>query len=112
MAGHLAAAGHAVPVHNRTTVRADDWVAEHGSEAAPTPRDVVRDADIVFMCVGNDDDVRSVMLGDDGVLAGVRRGAVVVDGEARDIHDRAALSALRQDWGQGAKLLLGAVVVG
>ena len=79
MAGHLAAAGHAVRVYNRTTARADAWVAEHGGEAAPTPRDAARDADIVFMCVGNDDDVRSVTLGDDGVLAGVRRGAIVVD---------------------------------
>ena len=79
MAGHLAAAGHDVRVYNRTTARADQWVAEHDGEAAPTPQEAARDADIVFMCVGNDNDVRSVTLGDGGVLAGVKRGAVVVD---------------------------------
>ena len=79
MAGHLAAAGHAVRVYNRTSARADDWVAEHGGEAAPTPRDAARNADIVFMCVGNDDDVKSVTFGDDGVLAGIEPGAVLVD---------------------------------
>ena len=79
MAGHLAAAGHAVRVYNRTSARADDWVAEHGGEAAPTPRDAARNADIVFMCVGNDDDVKSVTFGDGGVLAGIEPGAVLVD---------------------------------
>ena len=79
MAGHLAAAGHEVRVYNRTTARADAWVAEHAGETAPTPREAARDADIVFMCVGNDDDVRSVTLGADGVLAGVKPGGVVVD---------------------------------
>ena len=79
MAGHLAAAGHDVRVYNRTTARADAWVAEHGGDAAPTPGEAARDADIVFMCVGNDDDVRSVTLGEGGVLSGVRSGAIVVD---------------------------------
>ena len=79
MAGHLAAAGHVVRVYNRTTARADAWVAEHGGSAAPTPAEAARDADIVFMCVGNDDDVRSVALGEGGVLSGVKSGAIVVD---------------------------------
>ena len=79
MAGHLAAAGHDVRVYNRTTARADSWVQDHGGASAPTPREAARNADIVFMCVGNDDDVRSVTLGDDGVLAGVKRGAILVD---------------------------------
>ena len=79
MAGHLAAAGHDVRVYNRTTARADAWVAEHGGDAAPTPGEAARDADIVFTCVGNDDDVRSVTLGDGGVLSGVKSGAIVVD---------------------------------
>ncbi len=79
MAGHLAAAGHEIRVYNRTTARADSWVADHGGGSAPTPREAAQDADIVFMCVGNDDDVRSVTLGDDGVLAGVKRGGIVVD---------------------------------
>ena len=79
MAGHLAAAGHDVRVYNRTAARADAWLAEHGGSAAPTPGQAARDADIVFMCVGNDDDVRSVALGDGGVLSGVKSGAIVVD---------------------------------
>ena len=79
MAGHLAAAGHDVRVYNRTTARADAWVAEHGGNAAPTPGEAARDADIVFMCVGNDDDVRSVTLAEGGVLSGVKSGAIVVD---------------------------------
>ena len=79
MAGHLTAAGHAVRVYNRTSARADAWVAEHRGEAAPTPRDAARNADIVFMCVGNDDDVKSVTFGDEGVLAGIEPGAVLVD---------------------------------
>ncbi len=79
MAGHLAVAGHDVRVYNRTTARADAWVAEHGGDAAPTPGEAARDADIVFTCVGNDDDVRSVTLGDGGVLSGVKSGAIVVD---------------------------------
>ncbi len=79
MAGHLAAAGHDVRVYNRTAARADAWVAEHGGDAAPTPAEAARDADIVFVCVGNDDDVRSVTLGEGGVLSGVKSGAIVVD---------------------------------
>ena len=100
MAGHLAAAGHAVRVYNRTAAPAEQWVGEYGGASAPTPREAAQDADIVFMCVGNDNDVRSVTLGDDGVLAGVKRGAIVVDhttasadlaGElAREAADRGA----------------------
>ena len=79
MAGHLAAAGHRVRVYNRTQARADAWLGEHRGEAAQTPRQAAEGADLVFMCVGNDDDVRQVALGDAGVLAGARKGAVVVD---------------------------------
>ena len=79
MAGHLAAAGHRVRVYNRTQARADAWLGEHRGEAAWTPRQAAESADLVFMCVGNDDDVRQVALGDAGVLAGARKGAVVVD---------------------------------
>ncbi len=79
MAGHLAAAGHRVAVYNRTASRAEAWLAEHEGRAAPTPRDAAQDAAVVFMCVGNDDDVRSVALGDDGVFAGAGAGSVVVD---------------------------------
>ena len=79
MARHLAKAGHSVVVYNRTTQKADSWVAEHGGSRALTPREVAQQSDIVFMCVGNDNDVRSVVFGDDGVLAGLKAGSVLVD---------------------------------
>lgn len=79
MARHLAKAGHNVVVYNRTTEKADKWVAEHGGSRALTPREVALQSDIVFMCVGNDNDVRSVVFGDDGVLAGLKTGSVLVD---------------------------------
>ncbi len=74
MAGHLARAGHQVTVYNRTTSKAAAWAAEHGGAHAATPREAVAGADIVFACVGNDDDLRSVVLGDDGALAGMAAG--------------------------------------
>lgn len=84
MAGHLQKAGHQVTVYNRTTKRAQSWAAEFSDKDFPgvyanIPRQVVEDADIICMCVGNDDDVRAVVYGDDGVLAGAKVGAVVVD---------------------------------
>jgi 3-hydroxyisobutyrate dehydrogenase len=79
MARHLAKAGHNVVVYNRTTGKADAWVAEHGGARVLTPREVAQQSDIVFMCVGNDNDVRSVVFGDDGVLAGLKSGSVLVD---------------------------------
>ena len=79
MAGHLAAAGHQVRVYNRTRARAEAWLGEHRGAAVATPREAADGAELVFMCVGNDDDVRQVALGRDGVLAGAAKGAVVVD---------------------------------
>jgi 3-hydroxyisobutyrate dehydrogenase-like beta-hydroxyacid dehydrogenase len=80
MAGHLAKkGGHAVTVYNRTPARAAAWGKEYGGASAPTPRDAARDADLAFVCVGNDEDVRSVALGDAGALAGMKKGAVLVD---------------------------------
>ena len=79
MAGHLASAGHSVSVYNRTSSRADAWVAEYSGTALPTPRDVAANSDIVMLCVGNDADVRAVVLGPDGVLAGAHSGLIVVD---------------------------------
>jgi len=79
MAGHLASAGHSVSVYNRTSARADAWVGEHSGAALPTPRDVASNSDIVMLCVGNDADVRSVVMGPDGVLAGAHSGLIVVD---------------------------------
>ena len=84
MAGHLARAGHRVTVYNRTAARAEAWVAQHAGEGlsaamALTPREAAQQADIVFLCVGNDDDLRSVVLGADGALAGLRAGGLLVD---------------------------------
>jgi 3-hydroxyisobutyrate dehydrogenase-like beta-hydroxyacid dehydrogenase len=79
MAGHLLRAGHRVTVYNRTPAKAAQWVAEYGGASAPTPRLAAGDADIVCACVGNDDDLRSVVLGDEGAFAGMRAGAVFVD---------------------------------
>jgi 3-hydroxyisobutyrate dehydrogenase len=79
MAGHLARAGHAVTVYNRTSAKAEAWVREYGGQHAASPRAAAAGADLVFACVGNDDDLRSVVLGDDGAYAGMSRGAVFVD---------------------------------
>ena len=79
MAGHLGAAGHAVTVYNRSAAKAAQWVAEHGHASAATPRAAAAQADLVFACVGNDDDLRSVVLGEHGAFAGMRPGAVFVD---------------------------------
>jgi 3-hydroxyisobutyrate dehydrogenase len=79
MAGHLKRAGHEVTVYNRTSAKADQWAAEYGGKSAPTPRQAAHDADIVFCCVGNDDDLRSVVLGEHGAFAGMKAGAVFVD---------------------------------
>jgi len=79
MARHLAAASHSVVVYNRTTAKADEWVKANGGSWVPTPREVVEQSDVVFMCVGNDDDVRSVVYGADGVLAGMSKGKTLVD---------------------------------
>jgi 3-hydroxyisobutyrate dehydrogenase-like beta-hydroxyacid dehydrogenase len=79
MAGHLARAGHRVQVFNRSTARAAAWVGEYGGAAAPTPRAAAEGADFVMVCVGNDADVRAVVYGEEGALAGMRPGAVLVD---------------------------------
>lgn len=79
MAGHLAAAGHEVRVYNRTAAKAEAWVAQHGGSAARTPAAAAKGAEFVMACVGNDDDLRSVCLGDDGALAGMAAGTVFVD---------------------------------
>ena len=79
MAGHLVATGHEVTVYNRTSAKALEWVVARGGSAVPTPAEVAAVSDVVFLCVGNDDDVRQVILGDGGVLDGAREGLVVVD---------------------------------
>ena len=79
MAGHLAAAGHDVTVYNRTASKADDWVRQHGGKAAATPRKAAAGAEFVMACVGNDDDLRSVCVGENGAFSGMGAGAVFVD---------------------------------
>ena len=79
MAGHLQKAGHEVTVYNRTAEKAHKWVEGNGGAMAETPREAAKGADFVFSCVGNDDDLRSVCLGDDGAFAGMTNGAIFVD---------------------------------
>ncbi len=79
MAGHLVSAGHEVTVFNRTTAKAEDWANKHGGTIAKTPREAVAGASFVMACVGNDDDLRAVCLGDTGAFGGMQAGAVFVD---------------------------------
>ncbi|MEM6825577.1 MAG: NAD(P)-dependent oxidoreductase [Pseudomonadota bacterium] len=79
MAGHLQAAGHNVTVYNRTIPKAEAWTNQHGGAFAPTPREAAEGAEFVMACVGNDDDLRSVVLGPDGALSGMAPGATFVD---------------------------------
>ncbi|TDT77808.1 3-hydroxyisobutyrate dehydrogenase [Litoreibacter halocynthiae] len=79
MAGHLVKAGHEVTVYNRTAAKAEKWASEHGGSFAATPREAAEGADFVMACVGNDDDLRAVCLGDDGAFAGMSAGSIFVD---------------------------------
>ncbi len=79
MAGHLKAAGHEVSVYNRTTSKAEAWANEHGGSFGATPREAAKGAEFVMACVGNDDDLRSVCLGEDGAFSGMGAGSVFVD---------------------------------
>jgi 3-hydroxyisobutyrate dehydrogenase len=100
MAGHLARAGHHVTVYNRTAAKAQAWATAHGGKHAATPHAAAAGADIVFACVGNDDDLRSVTTGADGALAGMKPGAVFVDHTtasadiAREMHATAKARGL------------------
>jgi 3-hydroxyisobutyrate dehydrogenase-like beta-hydroxyacid dehydrogenase len=90
MAGHLKAKGYDVVVYNRTASKAGDWVAKHGGKSAPTPAAAAKDADFVMLMVGNDNDLLEVALGKEGALAGMKRGAVLVD------HTTASADAARK----------------
>jgi len=79
MAGHLKAAGHEVTVYNRNTAKAEAWVKQHGGALAKTPAEAAKGAEFVFACVGNDDDLRAVTIGQDGAFGGMAKGAVFVD---------------------------------
>jgi 3-hydroxyisobutyrate dehydrogenase len=92
MARHLKAKGHDVTVYNRTTAKAEKWVSEHGGKLAKTPVEAAQGQDIVFACVGNDNDLREVTLGEHGAFKGMAKGAIFVDhttasaGIARELH--------------------------
>ena len=97
MAGHLKTKGGCdVTVYNRTDAKSKAWVEKFGGASAPTPRQAAQDRDIVFCCVGNDNDLRSVVLGPDGALAGMKKGSILVDHTtasaevARELHAAAA----------------------
>jgi 3-hydroxyisobutyrate dehydrogenase len=80
MAGHLIKkGGHDLTVYNRSPAKAAQWVQEYGGRSAPTPKEAAQGCDFVMMCVGNDDDVRSVAYGDGGAFAGMKKGAILVD---------------------------------
>jgi len=80
MAGHLLKkGGHQVTVYNRTAAKAQQWAKEYGGQSAATPREAAKDCDFVMMCVGNDDDVRSVVYGENGALGAMKKGAILVD---------------------------------
>lgn len=79
MAGHLAAKGHDLCVYNRTSAKAQDWVKKHGHRAAPTPAEAAKGADMVFACVGNDEDLRAVTIGPNGAFSGMSKGAIFID---------------------------------
>ncbi len=101
MAGHLAGAGHEVRVYNRTTSKARAWCEQFEGSRADTPCEAAEGADVVFCCVGNDDDVREVMLCDDVILAGCREGSLVVDHTTASAELARELSALAAEQGIG-----------
>ncbi len=104
MAGHLAKrGGHSLTVYNRTAEKARAWVAQHGGASAPTPKEAAQGGDFVFACVGNDDDLRSITLGDNGAFAGMQAGAMFVD------HTTASATVARELYAEAGRHSLGFV---
>ncbi|MEO1199812.1 MAG: NAD(P)-dependent oxidoreductase [Pseudomonadota bacterium] len=102
MAGYLGSrGGHEVTVYNRTASKADKWVAEHGGRHAPTPKTTAEGCDFVFACVGNDDDLRQVTIGDDGAFHGMSPGSIFVDNTTASAHVARELQAIAADKGIG-----------
>ncbi|AWN50504.1 NAD(P)-dependent oxidoreductase [Methylobacterium sp. 17Sr1-1] len=101
MARHLAAKGHDVTVYNRTKAKADAWVQAHGGKAAATPREAAEGQEIVFACVGNDDDLRSVTTGPDGAFSAMGKGTVFVDHTTASAEVARELSAAAEKAGFG-----------
>jgi 3-hydroxyisobutyrate dehydrogenase len=103
MAGHLAAKGHSVTVYNRSGAKAQEWAKQHKGKTAATPAEAARGNDMVFACVGNDNDVRSVVYGKDGAFAGMEKGAIFVD------HTTASADLARELEAEGKKLGLSVI---
>ncbi len=104
MAGHLLKkGGHDVTVYNRSAAKAAQWVKEYGGKSAATPKEAAQGCDFVMMCVGNDDDVRSVVYGDKGALAGLKKGSVLVD------HTTASAVVARELFTEAKKISVGFV---
>lgn len=101
MAGHLKKAGHDVVVYNRSAKKAQDWAAKHGGGTGVTPAEAAKGADIVLVCVGNDDDLRSVIYGDNGALAGMKSGTILVD------HTTASAEVAREIYAEAKKKGIG-----
>ena len=101
MAGHLAKAGHGVTVYNRSAEKAQAWVAEFGGTSAATPAEAAKQADIVFCCVGNDEDLRSVVLGPQGAFAGMAKGSLFVDHTTASAEVARELAAQAKTMGLG-----------
>ncbi|MDY3198015.1 MAG: NAD(P)-dependent oxidoreductase [Pseudomonadaceae bacterium] len=101
MAGHLARAGHEVTVYNRTAEKARQWVAEHGGRSCPTPAEAATEQDFIMICVGNDNDLTDVISGPEGVLAGARSGAVIVDHTTASAEVARRLAGLAGEQGVG-----------
>ena len=101
MAGHLRAAGHEVAVYNRTAEKAQAWAKEHGGSAADTPCEAAAGAQFVFTCVGADDDVRAIAYGDDGVIAGMESGAILIDHTTASAQLARELEAAAAEQGLG-----------
>ncbi len=101
MAGHLAKNGHQVTVYNRTTAKAEKWAADHGGAFGKTPAEAAKGAEFVFSCVGNDDDLRAVTFGDDGMLAGMADGTILID------HTTASAAVAREVAAKAAEVGIG-----
>ena len=100
MAGHVLRAGLEICVFNRNAARAEQWCAEYGGNVAPTPAEAAKNADVVLVCVGNDDDVRAVVLGENGALAAMKPGAILVDHTTASAELARELAGVAQQQGK------------
>lgn len=101
MAGYLQQKGYQVTVYNRTTTKAEKWAAQYGGSWAATPAEAAKGAELVFMCVGNDNDVRSVVYGEQGVLAAMSSGSVLIDHTTASAELARELATAAADKGVG-----------